>query len=725
MVIVFSHRASRAGFSAAGAAALILSLAVQPAGAALGSAPQDQSSPPATSCTLGPQGNVHHVIYIQFDNTHFSRDLPNVPSDIEQMPALLNFMESNGTVLDNDHTPLIAHTANDLLTSETGLYPDSQGIAEANTYRYYEPNGSTDEAGSFSYWTDPVDSYTTANGLGIGDSTYNLVGPGGQNVPAPWVPFTRAGCNVGEVALADLDLENALPDADVVFGQGSPEAQEAANNPSLFETDFQGLSVHCAKGNAFCADNPRPVPDLLPDEPGGYAGYQAVFGAKYLDSELSPSGPLTNLDGQVITDSSGNPGFPGYDSMQPVNALAYTLDMQEHGVPVTYTYLTDTHDNASTGDGMGPGEPTYEAQLAAYNKAFAEFFADLQAAGITPANTLFVFGEDENDHYVGSAPSNPNCNGVTVTCSYSQLGEVDTNLTGLMATEEGITTPFQVNADAAPFIYLPGQPAANDPTVRAFERGLAKLTVPDPYTGQTVKLANYLADPVELNILHMVTADPKRTPTLTLFANPDFYLETGSSSCSVTTPSSGSCESYDTEVWNHGDVAPDINRSWMAFVGPGVRNLGVDDTWASETDTRPTMMALLGLKDDYTHEGRVLSELLSPGEFPPALTSPSYAQLAQAYTAIESPVGPFGLATLAISTRGLASGSATNDSTYESTEALLANLGSQRDKLGSTMIRFLESAAFSGHIIPPGQATQLSAEANQLVQKTEQLAGGQ
>jgi hypothetical protein len=103
---------------------------------------------------------------------------------------------------------------------------------QANSYRYYEPDGSTDVAGSFSYWTDPVDSYTTANGLGIGDSSYNIVGPGGLNVPAPWVPFTRAGCNVGEVALADLDLENALPDAAVVFGQGSPEAQLAASNPS-------------------------------------------------------------------------------------------------------------------------------------------------------------------------------------------------------------------------------------------------------------------------------------------------------------------------------------------------------------------------------------------------------------------------------------------------------------------------------------------------------------
>ena len=58
-----------------------------------------------------PNGNIKHVIYIQFDNTHFRRDNPNVPSDLEQMPHLLNFIENNGTLLTNDHTALISHTA--------------------------------------------------------------------------------------------------------------------------------------------------------------------------------------------------------------------------------------------------------------------------------------------------------------------------------------------------------------------------------------------------------------------------------------------------------------------------------------------------------------------------------------------------------------------------------------------------------------------------------------
>ena len=82
------------------------------------------------------------------------------------MPNLLNFFESNGTFLSNNHTPLIAHTADDILTTFTGLYGDRQGMPISNSYQAYNtdgPNGSfntTDPASSFAYWTDAV--YDTA-----------------------------------------------------------------------------------------------------------------------------------------------------------------------------------------------------------------------------------------------------------------------------------------------------------------------------------------------------------------------------------------------------------------------------------------------------------------------------------------------------------------------------------------------------------------------------------
>lgn len=684
-----------------------------PATGALPARPGGQST---ATCSLGPGGQIHHVIYLQFDNTHFLRDNPNVPSDIEQMPALLQFMEDNGTVLTNDHTPLIAHTADDLVSSETGVYGDRQGIPEANSYQYYQPGGLTDTAGSFSYWTDPVDSFSTANGLSTSDHTPNMIDASGQMAPAPWVPYTRAGCDVGSVAYANTEIENTVPDIPDVFGANSPDAAEAVANPDLATTDYEGLSLHCAQGSAVCARAPKTVPDQLPDEPGGYVGYQAVFGAKYLDPILASDGQPTNLNGQVITDSSGHVGFPGYDSMQPTNALAYTLDLQAAGVPVTYTYLTDAHDNATTGNGMGPGEPTYEAQLASYNQAFATFFARLAQMGITPANTLFVFGEDENDHFVGSSPTPSSCDGVHVTCSYSQLGEVGLNLQGLLDQQQGITTGFAVHADAAPFVYLNGQPARTSSEARAFGRALTKLTAPDPYQGKDVPLTNYLADPVELQVEHMITADPNRTPTFALFANPDFFLTADGTTCTT-----ANCESFETDVWNHGDIAPDINQSWMAFVGPGVAHLGTSDLWASETDTRPTMMHLLGLRDDYQHEGVVLTPILDHRADTGPLAGPNYARLASAYTAIEQPVGPFGLDTLMASTKAIGSDSP-GDTTYNGIEGQIAQLGAQRDQVGQQMITLLEAAAFSGRPIPGDLVHGLEAQATSLLSQAQQLA---
>src|ERR1700738_2055721 len=148
-----------------------------------------------SSCQLNSaQGAIQHVIYIQFDNTHFTRDNPNVPSDLEQMPNLLNFIESNGVLLSNHHTPLIAHTATDILTSLTGVYGDRHGVPVSNTFRYFNPNGTSNLGVSFAYWTDPIFDPTTSSQT---DTKFNMLTADGHNAPAPWVPYTRAGCNVG------------------------------------------------------------------------------------------------------------------------------------------------------------------------------------------------------------------------------------------------------------------------------------------------------------------------------------------------------------------------------------------------------------------------------------------------------------------------------------------------------------------------------------------------
>jgi len=714
--------------AAGGALALGLTIAAPalaaPASPARTAAPASPASPasPAGSCTLGnAASSIKHVIYIQFDNVHYTRDNPNVPSDLEQMPNLLNFITGNGTLISHEHTPLIAHTADDIVTSETGLYGGNQGMPIANEYNYYTPSGATDTAGSFAYWTDPIVDYSSSTGAPVGDSTHTLITAQGKNTPAPWVPYTRAGCDFGSVAAADTELENTTPDVPLVFGAHSWEAQEAENAKlaNKAQADFMGLSVHCAARSAVC--DRGAVADVLPEEPGGYPGYRALFGSRFIQPVISPAGPVRNLDGQVIKDTSGDIGFPGYNGLDGSNGLAYTLDMQTHGIPVTFTYLTDLHDNYVTGAGMGPGTATYESQLRQENAAFGTFFTELARAGITKANTLFVITADEGDHFVGSAPSPANCNGVTITCSYSKVGEVDGNLTGMLAAK-GISTPFDVAADSAPIIYVHGQPGRTAGTVRTMERTAARLTADDLATGQTVKLTNYLADPVEMNLLHMITGDPKRTATFALFANPDFWLSSGAASCG----SSCFSEPSGQDAWNHGDVAPQINTTWLGLAGPGVVNERVDNsTWSDHTDIQPTMMALLGLKDDYVPDGRVLSDVIDSSALPPAMLAnyPRLTQLGQVYTQLEAAVGEFGLDTLAASTQALASDSA-GDATYTSIENQLVRLGAARDALAAQMQAALVGAEFGGQPLSGHAARMLIAAGNNLLAQADALAAG-
>jgi hypothetical protein len=702
------------------AVALVLGVtAAATAGAAASATPGARHSA-AASCVLGPNGSIKHVIYLQFDNTHYTRDNPNVPSDLQQLPNLLHFITGNGTMITHEHTPLIAHTADDIVTSESGLYGSDQGIPIANEYRYYTPSGSTNTAGSFAAWNDPIVDYDTSNSKPVGDNTPTMVGQNGKMAPAPWVPYTRAGCNYGSVAAANTDLENTVPDVPLVYGAHSPEAKEA-ENPKLQNkaaADFEGLIIHCARSSAVCATPQGGRPDRLPDEPGGYQGYQGLFGSKFVAPAISPSGPVRNLNGVVIKDSSGDIGFPGYNAMIGTNALAYTLDMQTHGVPVTMTYLSDLHESWKTGNPFGPGQAAYVRQARLENAAFGKFFAGLAAHGITRANTLFVITADEGDHFVGSSPSPANCNGVTVPCTYSKIGEVTGNLTGLLAAK-GISTPFDVNADSAPVIYVHGQPGRSTGPVRALERAAARLTGNDLVTGHTVRLTNYLADPVELKILHLITGDPKRTPTVIDFAKPDFYLSSGNATCGK------SCFGEDpTEAWNHGDVGSQINTTWLGMVGPGVAHLGVDNSvWSDHTSIQPTMMALLRLHDDYAPDGRVLGEIFDPAALPPGMRAHRGTLLAlgRVYTQLEAPVGAFGLDTLRASTHALASHSA-GDATYTKIENALQRLGDERDAVGGRMRALLLGAAFHGQALNVAKARSLIRRGGRLLGQAAVLA---
>jgi hypothetical protein len=546
------------------------------------------------------------------------------------------------------------------------------------------------------------------------------------------VPYTRAGCDFGAVASANIVLENTGtgPNGDMtkVFGSGSPEWNEAVANPSLAQTNYVGMAIHCAASGGICAGNPNARPDLLPDEPGGYNGFFALFGTKYINPAITGgSAVLNDLNGNPITDPLGRPGFPGFDGLFASTTLSYIATMQEAGIPVTFGYISDAHDNhGAHGEihiSYGPGEPGYVAQLQAYDQAFAQFFDRLAADGINKSNTLFVITNEEEDHFVGSQPTPAGCDGVNTPCSYNQVSEINGNLAGLLATQQGITTPFTVHSDMAPTVYITGNPARTDPVTRNFGRALGQLTAVNPYTGQTDNLTVALADPVGMKTLHMITADPQRTPTLVMFADANYFFFAAAPNCSspcifIPTPSNF------TFAWNHGGIQPEIATTWLGIVGPGVRNLGDDATWVDHTDVRPTMLNLLGLQDTYIHDGRVLIDQLYDWAVPQTLIAhrETLRRLGETYKQLNAPFGSFGMDVLVASTRAIKSGSASDDSIYSTIEGQIESITSQRDAVASQMRGLLDAAAFRNQAIDEQRAKQLIEQAKALLSQAHQLA---
>jgi hypothetical protein len=674
-----------------------------------------------------------------------------VPSDLEQMPTLYNFLKNQGVVLSNMHTPLIAHTAEDSLAIYSGLYGDRHGQPVSNSYKTYKPDGTTEPDTSFVYWNSPVinNATKTPSTTDLAPSmVYSPTVPAaaaapGQVAPEPWVAFNKAGCSVGAFSTANMVLENT-GDIPTVFGS-TPDLGGYANPTSA----FIGEAVHCGLGDTACTGATGAVQDTPPaaNQPGS-ATYQGLFGHKNIQPLLAArahapapyrvadgAGNLVDLDNREIADFRGNVGFPGF-SPTASQSLAEIAAMQEAGVPVTYGYIADIHErkdwsvNCTTADAtvfgraLGPGDACYTENAQRYDQAFGKFLDRLAKDGITPRNTLFVIGAEENDHLAGAnvgraeAPSDPaNCDGVTTPCRYApnQIGELQADLPQLLKTETGDTTALDVEPQGAS-LYVHGQPGPADPQVRGLERNLARITGANPYSGNpNERIINYQAGATEQRILHLETADPLRTPTLTVFPKPDYFFGTAPAACATSATPAKDCVSVNPSfAWNHGYYSPDIDITWSSFAGPGVQARGVDGpqpasspavrdpnggglvpnfstqgTWTDETDVRPTLLHLAGVADDYVLDGRVIGEI-TRGDGRLQRT----ADLGACYKQLNASVGRFGTDTLVASTAALASGSGSQDGAFTATDAALSALGAQRDKTATAIKNDLDRLEF-------------------------------
>ena len=594
----------------------------------------------ASGHSHGDQGNkchlgngIKHVVQIGFDNVHFFRDNPNVPSDLQLMPNLLNFFEDNGTFLSNNHTPLIAHTADDLLTTATGLYGDRQGNGISNSYQAYNADGTTDPATSFTYWTDPIDDTARTPNAGH-DTNPNMV-------YSPVPPATailagladhgrrrRRGCPTPGPAATSARSRRPTRSwrtpPSTSRRSSAPTRRRLSRSPptptpsrTMRPPTTSASGVHCAKGAAFCADaqavkfgqttpSHTAVADLLPDEPGGYSGYQALFGSRYIAPQLGGGTPSLSQDGVPVTNAAGNltdefgneidgdftasrPGFPGFGEINAPQSLSYAADMLEHGVQVVNMYISDIHGNQDLPN--SPQVPTMGTDCASQPERARQRQPVLHRPGEVlqrrVRRLLQAAGRRRHhaeEHAVrpqlgrgrprGRRQRRPRVPPIPgrlrrrrpfpAPTPSANFGELSGNATGLLASETGNTTPFSMENDTAPEFYLTGNPGpdgSGGATVRARRGGPDQPA--EPYTGTAnEKITNYLANPVEEGILHFVDADPARTPTLAMFAKPDYFLQAA--------PLRRACKGQlicqtTAFAWDHGDYAAEINTNYAAL----------------------------------------------------------------------------------------------------------------------------------------------------------------
>jgi hypothetical protein len=123
-----------------------------------------------------------------------------------------------------------------------------------------------------------------------------------------------------------------------------------------------------------------------------------------------------------------------------------------------------------------------------------------------------------------------------------------------------------------------------------------------------------------------------------------------------------------------------------------VPELSTQGTWSDEPDIRPTLLSLVGLRDDYRSDGRVITEIMR--HVPRALAGTQ--ALGEVFKQLNSAVGDFGTDTMIADSAALASGSSSNDQQWIRTEQALRGLGFARTIVATRISQTLNAAAFDG-----------------------------
>ena len=146
--------------------------------------------------------------------------------------------------------------------------------------------------------------------------------------------------------------------------------------------------------------------------------------------------------------------------------------------------------------------------------------------------------------------------------------------------------------------------------------------------------------------------------------------------------------------------------------------------FSDHTDLRPTLLALVGLKDDYVHDGRVLVEMLDEKAQPNAGSQhnddegSTFVELATVYKQLNAPLGSVGRNSLVFATRSI-KGPATTYAWYLSK---ITDITSDRDVLANEIKIALDGAEFRNQPLQENQARGLINGATRIIEEVEDLA---
>ena len=242
--------------------------------------------------------------------------------------------------------------------------------------------------------------------------------------------------------------------------------------------------------------------------------------------------PRRQADHRPVQASRASPDF---DGMFAAASLAYTAEMQEAGVPVTFAYISrrprlprqrrrsarrvrarlDRATSTSSRPTTTRSVPSSAASrpTASTSRTRCSSSPSTRATTSSAASRRTRLRRRQRRLRLGLAPGTPPIRASASSTPTSRRSSRTSSRDPEQPVpgHDGARTRFTVHGDDAPTFYLAKKGAGGgalgqtDPLTRAFERSAADLTAVNQYTGDTDTLMVAMADQAEMKLLHMYT----------------------------------------------------------------------------------------------------------------------------------------------------------------------------------------------------------------------------